>query len=54
MFHRIMSLGFQNIEESNNITLNIDIWIFNIVSHSDLSSQVHYNIRFIFPEYFHD
>ncbi|CZR10455.1 hypothetical protein SAMN05216375_1463 [Trichococcus ilyis] len=54
MFHRIMSVGFQNIEESNNIALHIDIWIFNRVTHSGLSSQVHYNIRSIFPEDFHD
>ena len=47
MFNRIMPTAFQNIEKSNNITIDIGFGIFDGIPHPRLGSQVNNNVKAI-------
>ena len=40
MLNIVVAASFQNINETNNVTIDISTWIFEAVTHACLSCQV--------------
>ena len=54
MFHRVISAGFKDIIETDNVRFNICIRICDAVSNTCLCSKIYNNIRLIFCKYLLD
>ena len=46
-----MAAALQNVKESNEIGLDIGLWIENGIPHSGLGRQVDHDLRIILAEY---
>ncbi len=47
----VMTAGFENVDESHNITFDIGVWVFQTVAHTRLCSQVAHVIElFLFEK----
>ena len=47
MLHPVMSTTFEDIHESDNVAVNVGVWIFKRVSHPGLSCKIDDDIEFV-------
>ena len=50
MLNGIVTAGFEDVVEANDVALDIDIWILDAISHTGLGGKVDHNIEVVFLE----
>lgn len=48
MLHRIVAASLQDVIETYDVTLNINIRVFNAVTHTGLSRKIDHNVKLVF------
>ena len=50
MFNFVMAASFKDIIETNEVALNVSIWISDTVTYTSLGCEVYHNSDFVFGE----
>ena len=54
MLDGIVTASFEDIIKTDNIRINVGVWVINTITNSSLGSEVHDDVRLIFLEGFVD
>lgn len=50
MLNFVMTASFKDIIETNEVALNVSVWIGDTVTYTSLGCEVYYNSDFVFDE----
>ena len=50
MFNFVMAASFKDIIETNEVALNVSIWISDTVTYTSLGCEVYHNSNFVIGE----